>query len=85
MAFRDFAAMLGNFKLNFISFDEVIDQSTDDNAMREMLEMIRGMVPDIGCAFVITHRGGVVRDLFDYKLEVKNNGAYSRLGELEAM
>jgi len=85
MAFRDFAAMLGNFKLNFISFDEVIDQSTDDNAMREMLEMIRGMVPDIGCAFVITHRGGVVRDLFDYKLEVKNNGAYSRLGELEAI
>ena len=53
--------------------------------MREMLEMIRGMVPDIGCAFVITHRGGVVRDLFDYKLEVKNNGAYSRLGELEAI
>ena len=82
---KKLSALAADFKLNFISFDEVIDQSTDDNAMREMLEMIRGMVPDIGCAFVITHRGGVVRDLFDYKLEVKNNGAYSRLGELEAI
>ena len=50
-----------------------------------MLEMIRGMVDKIGCAFIISHRGEVVRDLFDYRLEVKNNGAYSRLGELEKM
>lgn len=85
MAFRDFVSRVGHFSVNFVSFDEVIDQSTDNNAMREMLEMIRGMVDKIGCAFIISHRGEVVRDLFDYRLEVKNNGAYSRLGELEKL
>lgn len=82
MAFRDFASLIGNFKLNFVSFDEVLDQSTDNNAMMDMLEIIRGMVDELGCVFIITHRWSVVADMFDYQLEVTNNGTYSKLGEL---
>lgn len=80
MAFRDFVALVGNFKVNFVSFDEVLDQSTDNNAMREMLGIIKEMVPDIGSAFIITHRGDVVSDMFDYKMEIRYNGAYSIVG-----
>jgi hypothetical protein len=40
---------------------------------------------DIGCAMIITHRGKVVADQFDYHLEVTYNGIYSRLGDILPM
>lgn len=83
LAFRDFVSLIGNFQVNFLSLDEVLDISTDNNAMREMLELIKGMVDEIGCAMVITHRGSVVSDMFDYRLPITYDGAYSRIGDLE--
>lgn len=85
MAFRDFVSMVGNFSVNFLSLDEVLDISTDDNAMREMLEIAKLLMEDIGCAMIITHRGKVVADQFDYHLEVTYNGIYSRLGDILPM
>jgi len=81
MAFRDFVSLVGDFNVNFLSLDEVLDISTDDSAMRDMLDLAKLMMADIGCAVVITHRGKVVADKFDYELEVSYNGMYSRLGE----
>lgn len=83
MAFRDFVSLVGNFSVNFISLDEVLDISTDNNAMREMLDLVKEMVADIGCAVVITHRGDVVSDKFDYKLGITYDGLYSHLGKIE--
>lgn len=85
MAFRDFVSMVGNFNVNFLSLDEVLDISTDDTAMREMLDLAKLMMADIGCAMVITHRGKTVADKFDYHLEVNYNGIYSRLGDILPM
>lgn len=85
MTFRDFATMVGNFKINFLSMDEVLDISTDDSGMREMLEIVRDMAEEIGCALVITHRGAVVADKFDYRITVEYDGNYSNLGELEKL
>ena len=85
MAFRDFVSMVGNFNVNFLSLDEVLDISTDDTAMREMLDLAKLMMADIGCAMVITHRGKTVADKFDYHLEVSYNGIYSRLGDILPM
>ncbi|MCQ2123326.1 MAG: AAA family ATPase [Fibrobacter sp.] len=83
MAFRDFVSLIGNFSVNFLSLDEVLDISTDDNAMREMLDLVKSMVADIGCAVVITHRGAAVADKFDYSLGVTYDGLYSRLEDLK--
>ena len=85
MAFRDFVSMVGNFKINFLSMDEVLDVSTDDSGMREMLDIVRDMAEEIGCALVITHRGPVVADKFDYRIAVEYDGNYSSLGELEKL
>jgi hypothetical protein len=85
MAFRDFVTMVGNFKINFLSMDEVLDISTDDSGMREMLDIVRDMAEEIGCALVITHRGSVVADKFDYRIAVEYDGNYSTLGELEKL
>ena len=85
MAFRDFVSLVGNFRINFLSLDEVLDISTDDNAMGEMLDIVKDMVDEIGCALIITHRGQAVADKFDYKLTVENDGIYSTLGELQKL
>lgn len=82
MAFRDFVSMVGNFDLNFMSLDEVLDISTDNTAMREMLGMVRSMVDEIGCVVVITHRGEVVADMFDHKITLAFDGTYSHMGEI---
>lgn len=83
MAFRDFVSLVGNFSVNFLSLDEVLDISTDNYAMREMLDIVRSMVDDIGCVVVITHRGDVVADKFDHKITVEYDGTYSHMGSVE--
>lgn len=85
MAFRDFVSLVGNFDVNFISLDEVIDQSTDDNAMRDMMDMVKDFVKDIGGAIVMTHRGSVIADKFDYLLEIQYDGLFSTLGDVKKL
>lgn len=85
MAFRDFVSLVGNFNVNFLSLDEVLDISTDDNSMRDMLDLAKLMLADIGCALIITHRGKVVSDKFDFHQAVTNNGLYSMLGPIKPM
>ena len=85
MAFRDFVSLIGNFDINFMSLDEVLDISTDNYAMREMLDIVRSMVDDIGCVVVITHRGDVVADKFDHKITVEYDGTYSHMGDVVAI
>lgn len=85
MAFRDFVSLIGNFDINFMSLDEVLDISTDNYAMREMLDIVRSMVDDIGCVVVITHRGEVVADKFDHKITVEYDGTYSHMGDVVAV
>lgn len=85
MAFRDFVSLVGNFNVNFLSLDEVLDISTDDNSMRDMLDLAKLMLADIGCAVIITHRGKVVSDKFDFHQAVTNNGLYSTLGPIKPM
>ncbi len=84
MAFRDFVSLVGNFNVNFLSLDEVLDISTDDNSMRDMLDLAKLMLAD-SCAVIITHRGQVVSDKFDFYQAVTNNGMYSTLGPVKPM
>lgn len=85
MAFRDFVSLVGNFSINFMSLDEVLDISTDNYAMREMLDIVRSMVSEIGCVVVITHRGDAVADKFDHKIVVEYDGTYSHMGDITAV
>ena len=83
MAFRDFVFDIADFNINTMFLDEVLDISTDPEALRDMLTLIRNNITRIGSVYLITHRGPEVSDCFDNKLEVMHDGRYSSLKQVK--
>lgn len=81
MAFCDFVFRVANFKINCLFLDEILDVSTDDVSLREMVELVRTRTNQTPTIFAVTHREAIIQDLFDYKLNIENNGLFSMLGE----
>jgi DNA repair exonuclease SbcCD ATPase subunit len=81
MAFCDFVFRVANFKINCLFLDEILDVSTDDVSLREMVELVRTRTNQTPTIFAVTHREAIIQDLFDYKLDIENNGLFSTLGE----
>lgn len=81
MAFCDFVFRVANFKINCLFLDEILDVSTDDVSLREMVELVRTRTNQTPTIFAVTHREAIIQDLFDYKLDIENNGLFSMLGE----
>lgn len=80
MAFCDFVSRVANFKINVLFLDEILDVSTDDVALRDMVSLVRTRTQQTPTIFAVTHREAIIRDLFDYKLEIENNGLFSTIG-----
>lgn len=81
MAFCDFVFRVANFKINCLFLDEILDVSTDDVSLREMVELVRTRAKQTPTIFAVTHREVIIQDLFDYKLDIENNGLFSIIGE----
>lgn len=81
MAFCDFVFRVANFKINCLFLDEILDVSTDDVSLREMVELVRTRAKQTPTIFAVTHREAIIQDLFDYKLDIENNGLFSIIGE----
>ena len=81
MAFCDFVFRVANFKINCLFLDEILDVSTDDVSLREMVELVRTRTQQTPTIFAVTHREAIIQDLFDYKLDIENNGLFSMIGE----
>lgn len=81
MAFCDFVFRVANFKINCLFLDEILDVSTDDVSLREMVELVRTRAKQTPTIFAVTHREAIIQDLFDYKLDIENNGLFSMIGE----
>lgn len=81
MAFCDFVFRVANFKINCLFLDEILDVSTDDVSLREMVELVRTRAKQTPTIFAVTHREAIIQDLFDYKLDIDNNGLFSIIGE----
>lgn len=81
MAFCDFVFRVANFKINCLFLDEILDVSTDDVSLREMVELVRTRAKQTPTIFAVTHRESIIQDLFDYKLDIENNGLFSMIGE----
>ena len=81
MAFCDFVFRVANFKINCLFLDEILDVSTDDVSLREMVELVRTRTKQTPTIFAVTHREAIIQDLFDYKLDIENNGLFSMIGE----
>lgn len=79
MAFRDFVTSIGDFKINVLFLDEVLDVSTDSEALRDMIMLLKNKVTEIGGIYLITHRGNDVTECFDHRIEVEYDGRYSSL------
>ena len=80
MAFCDFVFRVANFKINVLFLDEILDVSTDDVALREMVMLVRTRAKQTPTIFAVTHREAIIRDLFDYKMNIDNNGLLSTIG-----
>lgn len=80
MAFCDFVFRVANFKINVLFLDEILDVSTDDVALREMVMLVRTRAKHTPTIFAVTHREAIIRDLFDYKMNIDNNGLFSTIG-----
>lgn len=80
MAFCDFVFRVANFKINVMFLDEILDVSTDDVALREMVMLVRTRAKQTPTIFAVTHREAIIRDLFDYKMNIDNNGLFSTIG-----
>lgn len=85
MAFCDFVFRVANFKINCLFLDEILDVSTDDVALREMVSLVRTRTKQTPSIFAVTHREAIIQDLFDYKLNIENNGLFSTIGSCSTL
>lgn len=79
VAFRDFVTSIADFKINILFLDEVLDISTDEEALENMIQLLKNKVPEIGGIYLMTHRGEQFADYFDNCIQVENDGRYSSL------
>lgn len=79
VAFRDFVTSIADFKINILFLDEVLDISTDEEALEHMIQLLKAKVPEIGGTYLMTHRGEQFSEYFDHCIQVQNNGRYSSL------
>ena len=79
VAFRDFVTSIADFKINILFLDEVLDISTDEEALEHMIQLLKAKVPEIGGTYLMTHRGEQFSEYFEYCIQVQNNGRYSSL------
>lgn len=85
MAFCDFVFRVANFKINCLFLDEILDVSTDDVALRDMVSLVRTRTNQTPTIFAVTHREAIIQDLFDYKLNIDNNGLFSTIGSCSTL
>lgn len=85
MAFCDFVFRVANFKINCLFLDEILDVSTDDVALREMVSLVRTRTNQTPSIFAVTHREAIIQDMFDYKLNIDNNGLFSTIGSCSTL
>lgn len=85
MAFCDFVFRVANFKINCLFLDEILDVSTDDVALREMVSLVRTRTNQTPTIFAVTHREAIIQDMFDYKLNIDNNGLFSTIGSCSTL
>lgn len=79
MAFRDFVTLIADFKINMMFLDEVLDVSTDEEALRDMVNLIQDKVKDIPNIYLMSHRGEAYEDEWNHVVEIVYDGMYSSL------
>ncbi len=83
ISFRDFVTTIADFKINLLFLDEVLDISTDLEALQDMIRLVKSKVREIGNIYLITHRGDAFEEYFDGCVEATNDGRYSSLRQFK--
>ena len=74
-----FSRMIKRNNINFLIMDEAIDLSLAEKGQNEVLEILRGLVPDkIGQIFLTTHKNNL-GTYFDYEINVVRENDISRI------
>lgn len=83
ISFRDFVTKIADFKINLLFLDEVLDISTDMEALQDMIRLVKSKVSEIGNIYLITHRGDAFEEYFDGCVEATNDGRYSTIRQFK--
>lgn len=83
ISFRDFVTKIADFKINLLFLDEVLDISTDMEALQDMIRLVKSKVSEIGNIYLITHRGEAFEEYFDGCVEATNDGRYSSIRQFK--
>lgn len=79
MAFRDFVTMIGDFSINVLFLDEVLDISVDEAGLEYMLEILKDKVKDVGGIYFMSHRAENHNLEFAKIVEIFHDGSFSRI------
>ena len=79
IAFRDFVTNIADFKINLLVLDEVLDISTDEKTLVDMMMLTKKKQASIGNINIISHRGDVIMEYIDRIIDVQKDGLYSEL------
>lgn len=79
IAFRDFVTSIADFKINVLFLDEVLDISTDFEALSHMLTLVKDKAKEIDSIYLMTHRGDDFVEYFDSIVEIEYDGRYSSI------
>lgn len=82
MAFRDFVSLIADFKINIMFLDEVLDISTDDEGLRDMIGLIKDKNADIESIYLMSHRGSDYTEYWSHELQATNDGLFSQINQL---
>jgi DNA repair exonuclease SbcCD ATPase subunit len=82
MAFRDFVSMVGDFKINMLFLDEVLDISVDDVGLENMVSVLKSKNLEIPSIYVMTHRGETFQNEWNHVVEVMHDGRFSELKQI---
>lgn len=83
MAFRDFVALIADFKISVMFLDEVLDVSTDQAGMKEMIDLVKHKLAEIPTILLMSHRGEDFEEEWNHILEVSHDGMYSFVEKLK--
>ncbi len=82
MAFRDFVTLIGDFKINVLFLDEVLDISVDTEGLENMIDVLKVKNKEIPSIYLMTHRGENFSDSFDNIISIKHDGRFSEILEV---
>lgn len=83
MAFRDFVSMVGDFNINILFLDEILDISVDPFGVEQIVEILKTKVESVEGIYLMTHHlGDTFYHEWNHVVEIVYDGKFSEIVEV---